>query len=948
MLENKQDGAGDPIGSGSTAEMQGDNSIDSIDSSLVASCFVTVVTANRPRNKSYELVEGFDADDSPQIVKNTPHYGGVQNAETVSVKNLADFGKLLDKVGNEPNQFIINGYCNGTEAGQKFNILSRSAIANKQNIKEDKVKGLYHGKKSKGDYCARLKNTFKPSNIVLFDRDEVEGMPSDLIHPDVTAWWARMIEAYPMLKGVAHLIVKSNSGRILQDGEYAYPNNEHIYTWAKNADDIERFGKVALIHAFSRGVGFRREGNNHPWSMFDPTVFVSGREVYEGCPTVKGKGLAVEKANAVLIQGGLLDTETLRNPSKVEQDKAGMKLGKSKHGASYTITDSSCLTLDTVIELEDGVSKRLRDIVAYMVEEGIDKVRCQTPFRPESTSMNGIIRFTNSGEPCFHDNGSTITYLLRHLSKDMFKDQIEGKLEPPVLQTERKIDNLREGITDDQIDEILGELNDEDNPVTVERCLKALQPKVKATLKALKERMEQLAPVAFVDFPCPVLKEFALNHGVVAMAGKVSIVYLSYNDADGIYQYEFLKKQDFELLHADKFVSDRTGKIRPIASVFLTEKEVRMTYTSVKFLPVRGLVAEKVVLPLPDEFGCLNLYRGTAYEPVTGDCQLIIQHVWEVWCNHHKGLFNYVMCWLARMVQYPDKLGETALLLQSGEGTGKNAIVDIFSDYFGAYAYVATKQDDITGQFTARMKRSCFVFFNEATFGGDKSGWRVLKYTVTDEIAYSEEKFQPTIKHRNFCSLIVASNNDFAVPMGLDDRRFVVIGVSEKYKGDAVYFTALHACIANGGDSAFIYYLMNMDIKGFNPRTLPDGQSDRKADQKRETMGSVNDWYFNLLKDGIQPQMSLVSSFPVSKDDVPWVASFKVSSQVMHEDYLYRCNKQKIKRPKSRDQMMKELKKVADVKTVRTQQGKLKNFLSLNDSRVLYDEKMGGQTNWDD
>ena len=204
------------------------------------------------------------------------------------------------------------------------------------------------------------------------------------------------------------------------------------------------------------------------------------------------------------------------------------------------------------------------------------------------------------------------------------------------------------------------------------------------------------------------------------------------------------------------------------------------------------------------------------------------------------------------MMQYPAERGHTVLLLKSGEGTGKNIIADMFVRAFGQHATVATNTDDLVGKFNDHLGTSVFVFANEAVWGGNKALEGALKALITDEELSIEKKYVPKYRVKNCCHVLMASNNDWAAPIGIDDRRFVVLPVSDKYKGNSAYFDALRAHIEAGGESAFMRELLDMDISQFNPRVLPDikqGQTN-KLEMMLEGADSVTQWLFDVLWEG--------------------------------------------------------------------------------------------------
>jgi hypothetical protein len=259
-----------------------------------------------------------------------------------------------------------------------------------------------------------------------------------------------MGEVYPLLQKAGYLVVKSNSGRILVDGKPYAPHNEHIYCWAIDGSDIEDFGKRLRVHAFNRGIGFRKpveiriktkDGESKTsirhikYTIFDHTVTVSGRVVYDGQPTVldaeNNSELSVMKANSILHKGGVVDTKALPMPSAEENKIFGGKgpKGSKRNSGSCQLEDYVTLTLDVVIECQFSYgdeAKPLRELVELMKANGIRHLRCESPFRPDSAerrSEAAFIEFQKNGDPYCVDFGET--YFLQHLTKDIFKEEIE-------------------------------------------------------------------------------------------------------------------------------------------------------------------------------------------------------------------------------------------------------------------------------------------------------------------------------------------------------------------------------------------------------------------------------------------------------------------------------------------------------------------------------------------
>ena len=351
------------------------------------------------------------------------------------------------------------------------------------------------------------------------------------------------------------------------------------------------------------------------------------------------------------------------------------------------------------------------------------------------------------------------------------------------------------------------------------------------------------------------LAEFNRFNAVVMIEGRACIVYRELNVGTGRYTTRFSTPADISLRFKPSkvpIIKNHDGtEVISRASIFPVwlEWEHRRTFSQMVFKPIPHLVAGDVSLPDAD---VVNLYQGMAITPKAGDCERIKDHIQNVWCKGEPALYNYVVDWLARMFQRPQERGHTVLLLRSGEGTGKNIIIDVLVEAFGEHAMVAVKPDDLTGRFNDDLATSVLVFANEAVWGGDKSLEGAMKSLITDEELPIERKFIPKFRVKNCCHLIMASNNDWAAPIGLDDRRFVVLDVSEHRKDDFAYFKALRAEIDAGGKEAFIQELLDRDITSFNPRILPASRAFQASKFEAKVRGAdtITQWWIDCLYDG--------------------------------------------------------------------------------------------------
>jgi hypothetical protein len=205
---------------------------------------------------------------------------------------------------------------------------------------------------------------------------------------------------------------------------------------------------------------------------------------------------------------------------------------------------------------------------------------------------------------------------------------------------------------------------------------------------------------------------------------------------------------------------------------------------------------------------CWNLWQGFAAEPRPGDWSLMRDHIRDVICGGDAVLFAYVMGWLARMVQRPDRPGEVALVLRGKKGTGKGTLGNWLIKLLGQHGVHIAHAKHLIGNFNARLRDAVFVFADEAFFAGDKQHEGVLKAIVTEPSITIEAKYQNPVMMANMTHILMASNSDWVVPATADECRFCVMDVSDNRIGDRDYFNKLNAQMEAGALASMLHDLL--------------------------------------------------------------------------------------------------------------------------------------------
>lgn len=252
--------------------------------------------------------------------------------------------------------------------------------------------------------------------------------------------------------------------------------------------------------------------------------------------------------------------------------------------------------------------------------------------------------------------------------------------------------------------------------------------------------------------------------------------------------------------------------------------------------------------PQGDRPGAYNMWRGFAVNARPGnDHEIFLSHTRDIICNGNQALYEYVMGWLARLVQMPWLPGEVAPVLRGGKGIGKSLWVGWIADLLGRHSMQVSNPSHLVGTFNSHLRDCVLLFADEAFYAGDKKHESVLSTLITERVIMIEGKGVDAEAQPNHIHLIMASNNTWVVPAGMDERRYLVLDVSNERQGDHEYFARFVAA-KRGGLECLLHHLLTLDISGFNVRSVPRTQG--LEEQKLLSMTAEDEWWYGKLVQG--------------------------------------------------------------------------------------------------
>lgn len=337
------------------------------------------------------------------------------------------------------------------------------------------------------------------------------------------------------------------------------------------------------------------------------------------------------------------------------------------------------------------------------------------------------------------------------------------------------------------------------------------------------------------------IEEMNRRYFVAMIGGKGVIARLVYDDFHKRDRLVFSSPKDIKLLYNHRhykvgLTSRGKDLFRDLGTAWV-EDHRRRTYDRIALIPDKQ--------PPADVY---NLWRGWGVEPRAGKWPTIFRHLLRVICGADRKHFRYLLRWIARSVQEPDKAAEIAIVLKGDKGTGKGAFGTILKKLFGLHAIQVSNPRHVTGNFNAHLADVLILIVNEAFWAGDKAADGVLKDMITDPTIRIERKGVDVIEVPNMLKLVLMANADWVVPATADERRYFVLDVPDARKDDFDYFNKLFAAIEGDELPAFLAHLKAMNLKGFNHRKAPDTKA--LSEQKIIGADALTKFMLSCLEQG--------------------------------------------------------------------------------------------------
>jgi hypothetical protein len=384
------------------------------------------------------------------------------------------------------------------------------------------------------------------------------------------------------------------------------------------------------------------------------------------------------------------------------------------------------------------------------------------------------------------------------------------------------------------------------------------------------------------------------RHDVVGnVGGKCRIVEWIPSELDpGALIPSFQSKTDFINRYTQHQVGWTRRGDRLTLGQWWFEHPKRANYRGVVFQPG----APNVIIR-PESGSWLNLWRGWGVMPQRGKWPLLRNHVEQILSAADPVIADYNLRWAAWGFQHPGEQAEAAAVFRGKKGAGKGLWLGTIRVIYGPHGLQITHAAHLTGQFNAHLWTCIYVFADEAFWAGDKQGEGVLKGLITERPAMITKKGVDSVPGVNRTKLGMASNSDWVVPATEDERRFAVSDIDNRYaRGVAPeeerkqYFAPVYRELAEGGAAAMLYDLLQMDLRDWHPREVPNTEG--LIRQKKESLRGNYQWLEALLQSGTLPaNMDKRPNRIITENLIAYVKTFRGLEYATDESiasFLYR------------------------------------------------------------
>lgn len=328
-------------------------------------------------------------------------------------------------------------------------------------------------------------------------------------------------------------------------------------------------------------------------------------------------------------------------------------------------------------------------------------------------------------------------------------------------------------------------------------------------------------------------------------------------------------------------ITDKNGNVKKIkknfdAAKIWMEDHRRRTYEALVFSPFPDGHPRAV------HEGQLNTFSGWRWAPdellearsnatpseiELADC--LQDHIFNVLCAGDKQKFQFLLTLVAAKFRRPWLRPNSCACFLGHEGSGKTFFFEgVLFSMAGSYGVKCVNVDEVFANFNTKYNDKTILFFDEANYAGSHKNFAKLKNLITSDTMPTCAKYDEAREIPNYYAYFMVTNQDRAVPLGTDARRFAIFEVApNRARGRVMehkaYFDRLYAITEASGQRALMTWWSQFwdqdlypdalldEFGKFGYNVFPSSIVGVLGKHKANTLGSVVQFWRDVLRDGI-------------------------------------------------------------------------------------------------
>jgi hypothetical protein len=260
---------------------------------------------------------------------------------------------------------------------------------------------------------------------------------------------------------------------------------------------------------------------------------------------------------------------------------------------------------------------------------------------------------------------------------------------------------------------------------------------------------------------------------------------------------------------------------------------------------------------------CDNLDE-TDYDPEVG--QMGLSKFLELVrnnANDNEEIYQYIIKWVARKIQYPHLRNETAVFFKGLNGTGKTMLLKYIASMFGKYGTVMDDIRKLSSDFNEIVKNLLFLGWDDPKDDKDQTT-KGLNSILTASTTQLNCKWMPLETIKVYFDMMGTLNKQKLFSFDGGERRYMIIRTStrksafnikqgEYWEEMVRYLSDTNTCVSTM--IAVRNYLKSIGVSDFNPQRHKIITDDFISEKERQ-IDSVLAFLREKIEDGVYHLMS--------------------------------------------------------------------------------------------